>query len=81
MDERRGDQPAAGSRQQVPRQIRAGSPLSPVQQAHAAFSDHFMDCGHCRDVDRGYCGDGERLRRAYLAEDERARQRMAEDIP
>lgn len=80
MDERRGDQPAAGSARAVPRQIRAGTPLSPVQQTHGEFSNHFMGCEHCRDTDlRGYCGEGARLWAAYQAEDRRAHERMAEE--
>jgi hypothetical protein len=79
MADRRGEQSAAESATALPRQIRAG--LSPVQVAYAAFTDHFMGCSHCRDVDRGYCTEGERMWQGYQAEDARARERMAKDVP
>ena len=79
MDERRGEQPGAESGPAVPRQIRAG--LSPLQQTYARFTDHFMGCEHCRDVDRGRCDTGDRLWRAYQAEDDLVRRQMASEAP
>ena len=74
MAERRGDQPAPETGPQLPRPIRVG--LSPVQAAYAAFAGHFMDCEHCRDIDRGQCDEAARLWQAYKAEDGLARHKL-----
>lgn len=61
MDERRDTPPRPETRAPL---VAAATRLSPVQQAWAGYAEHFVACGHCRDVDQR-CEDAERLYRAF----------------
>ena len=53
----------------------AGSRLSPVQEAYAAYTRHAIACGVCRDPDRS-CEVAGELWRAYMGIAERAAWKM-----
>lgn len=78
MDERRDPQPDAGTGPPV---IASVAKLSPIQQAWSDYVDHATNCGQCRSLDGGRCGDAERLHGAYQVAGEQAFDRLADETP
>ena len=74
MDERRGEQQAAGSHPPI---ASAGSVLPPAQQAYGDYATHFTGCRDCRDIDLGPCSEGDRLHRAWRRLSDAAMDRVA----
>lgn len=55
----------------------AGSRLSPIQQAYAAYVEHARGCGACRDIDRS-CETADQLWRTYREQADGAYQQLAD---
>lgn len=75
MADRRDPEPEPVTRPPV---IASVAKLSPLQQAYSRYVTHTNGCEHCRDVDRGRCGESERLWRDYRVHEEHAARGIAD---
>jgi hypothetical protein len=75
MDE--GRQPPGDNESTRPPLVTVNSPLSPLQQAYAAYAQHATRCLVCRDVDAGPCLKAEQLWKAYRVIGDDACDRLA----